>query len=391
MEVYTLTSEDHMELPQKAYFALRKSLPSFLTSGFSRFFFSLSPDIPYDVSKQFDDSNYLGAIRNGYLVAFILYFVTTCVFSYFEGVLFKQQCEASIIGSCDFIPFSHDIVNIIMYVVIVPLMFGFGMALMTATFNTWKLLGETIEDEVSSIIGWKGLFISILILVVASIATASYISDVATPLGAMAKNISEKNIELLGSGKEPLLSHYWFLGRASEGYYSPITIFYAIINFVNLLFIFCCVAAFITASRPIVKLSSFILSNEPGNSVSVDTVVKRISAYGDVYFFVKILMFITMIHSIVWSYSPLALGSNMIVEQTFIAVVAIFFIAIPRIHFEVEWYRVIETLRARGISVEVKPPVLRGVKQDIVWILDYLLIGGYIISVTGVFSFGPYA
>jgi hypothetical protein len=70
--------------------------------------------------------------------------------------------------------------------------------------------------------------------------------------------------------------------------------------------------------------------------------------------------------------------------------VSIFFIAIPRFHFELEWYRSALFYREQGVNIELAPKYIRGFRYHAIWAADFLIVGGYLISVLGFLDFGPF-
>lgn len=373
---------EEMELPQLIYAKIYKIMPTAFRKAFSGFFFSISPDIPYDLSKRINEEKYFRPILYGVVLGIALYLITTAAFCYYEGVLYpsKNNSIEHLAGYSNIQYFYNDWVNLIMYLIVVPSTIGFGLALCLATMLTWRELDEFVETQRSSMIGWKGFIITVIILIVSSVAIASYINDVSNPEGAMQRHLIEK-------GKHV---YFWYLGNpANNQTISAITVYYAIINYLNLVFILSCIAFFVTAIRPIVQLSKHLTNIKTGLEVDYSKrVLERLSRFGDVYFFAKILLFITMVHSIVWSYSPLSVGNNFNLERTFIVFTSIFFITIPRLHFETEWFKAAILNREKGIEIAARPSIIKGWKYHLVWILDFILIAGYLFSALGLFNFG---
>lgn len=366
--------------PPLALYAMVSGLtPTVVRKFFGDFFFSLSPDVPYDLSKRIKEKGYWRLIGYGAAIGFLSCFCTTAAFCYFENVLFPAQCQLKPIAQCDKIQFFlTDHVNVIMYTVVTPATVGVGLALLLAAITTWQTLDEVLGRERRTLIGWKGFAVGTLIIVASSIAIASYISDVVNPKGVMGA-IANK-------------LHFWFLGDpATVSTLKSITVYYTILNFIILVFTPCCVAVFVTAVQPIVKLSGLISTHKfPLDKETAEGLIAKIAPFADCYLFAKMLLAITMIHSIVWSYSPLAVTSNFNLERGFIVFVSIFFIAIPRFHFELEWYRSALFYREQGVNIELAPKYIRGFRYHAIWAADFLIVGGYLISVLGFLDFGPF-
>jgi len=368
------------DVPLAIYAMVSRLTPTAVRQFFAGFFFSLSPDVPYDLSKRIRETGYWRMIGYGAMIGFFFCFCTTAGFCYFENVLFPSQCQLEPAERCKEIQFFlTDNVNIIMYTLVTPATVGIGLALLLATIGTWKTIDEVLDRERSALIGWKGFAVGTLIIVASSIAIASYISDVVNPGGAM------------GAVANKL--HFWFLGNpAAKGIFKSITVYYTILNFLILVFTLSCIAMFVTAVQPIVKLSSLIsIRKLPMDKETEEGLVARLAPFGDCYLFAKVLLAITMIHSIVWSYSPLAVTKNFNLERGFIVFVSIFFIAIPRLHFELEWYRSALIYREHGVDIGLAPKYIRGFRYYAIWAADFLIVGGYLISVLGFLDFGPFA
>ena len=368
------------DVPLALYAMVSGLTPAVVRKLFADFFFSLSPDVPYDLSKRIREKGYRRLIGYGAAIGFLFCFCTTGAFCYFENVLFPSQCQLKTAEECSRVQFFlTDYVNIIMYTLVTPATVGIGLALLLAAITTWQTLDEVLGRERSNLIGWKGFAVGALIIIASSIAIASYISDVVNPegvMGAVANNL-----------------HFWFLGDpAIQSTLKSITVYYTILNFLILVFTLSCIAVFVTAVQPIVKLSSLLsirkltLDKETGEGL-----IARMAPFADCYLFAKMLLAITMIHSIVWSYSPLAVTSNFNLERGFIVFVSIFFIAIPRLHFELEWYRSALFYRENGVNIELTPKYIRGFHYHAIWAADFLIVGGYLISVLGFLDFGPFA
>ena len=368
------------DVPLALYAMATGLTPTVVRKLFADFFFSLSPDVPYDLSKRIREKGYRRLIGYGAAIGFLFCFCTTGAFCYFENVLFPAQCQLEPAEKCDRIQFFlTDHVNIIMYTLVTPATVGIGLALLLATITTWRTLDEVLGRERSALIGWKGFAVGTLIVVASSIAIASYISDVVNPkgeMGAVSNNL-----------------HFWFLGDpATESTLKPITVYYTILNFLILVFTLSCVAVFVTAVQPIVKLSNLISVRKlPLDKEAGEGLVDKMAPFADCYLFAKMLLAITMIHSIVWSYSPLAVTNNFNLERGFIVFVSVFFIAIPRLHFELEWYRSALFYREQGVNIELAPKYIRGFHYTAIWAADFLIVGGYLISVLGFLDFGPFA
>lgn len=368
------------DVPLAIYAMVNRLTPTVVRQFFAGFFFSLSPEVPYDLSRRIREKGYWRMIGYGAAIGFLFCFCTTAGFCYFENVLYPAQCQPETAARCIEIQFFlTDKVNIIMYTLVTPATVGVGLALLLAAIATWRTIDEVLERERSALIGWKAFAVGTLIVVASSIAIANYISDVVNPqgtLGAVANNL-----------------HFWFLGDpAGNGILRPITVYYTILNFLILVFTLFCVAVFVTAVQPIVRLSSLIaLRKLPMDQGAEAGLVARLAPFGDCYLFAKMLLAITMIHSIVWSYSPLAVTQNFNLERGFIVFVSIFFIAIPRLHFELEWYRSALIYREHGVNVELTPKYMRGFRYYAIWAADWLIVGGYLISVLGFLDFGPFA
>lgn len=368
-------------VPLAIYAFLIKLLPSKISSFFRNFFFSITPDVPYDLSKRIRSKNYRNPLIYGYLIGLILCFVVIIGFCLYEGVLYPDP-EQSIMSQSQYSEimfFSKDWVNIIMYTLITPATFSIGLAMLSATIKTWGQLENNTDTKRSALFDWKGFVVITIILAVSSIAIANYMNDV----------ININNVV----GKKANEMHFWFLGDPLDANsIKPITIYYTILNFLILVFTLTCVAIFVTAVRPIMKLSSHLSKNiENGNTEEISkNIVERLSAFADVYLFAKSLLAITMLHSIVWSYSPLALTSNFNIERGFILFVSIFFIAIPRLHFEFEWFRTSLMYKERGIDIEPTPKFIRGFNYYAIWVADFIIIGTYFMSVFGLLQFGEY-
>lgn len=368
------------DVPLALYAMVSGLTPTVVRKFFGGFFFSLSPDVPYDLSKRIREKGYWRLIGYGAAIGFIFCFCTTAVFCYFENVLFPAQCQLKPSERCDHVQFLlTDHVNIIMYTLVTPATVGVGLALLLAAITTWKTLDEVLDRERRTLISWKGFGVGTLIIVASSIAIANYISDVVNPGGALGAVANEL--------------HFWFLGDPSTtSTLKSITVYYTILNFLILVFTLFCVAIFVTAVQPIVKLSSLISARKLAlDKESTEGLVAKMAPFADCYLFAKMLLAITMIHSIVWSYSPLAVTSNFNVERGFIVFVSIFFIAIPRLHFELEWYRSALFYREQGVNVELAPKYIRGFHYYAIWAADFLIVGGYLMSVLGILDFGPFA
>ena len=366
------------EVPLVLYSVLRDFTPNSLRQFFIQFFFTISPDVPYDLSKRISEKHYWRVIVYGCAISIIFCFFLTAAFCYSEGVLYSQQGKipSGLKGEVKY--FLNDNVNIIMYTVITPLTVGIGLALLLATINTWQTLDHCLERQRNSLLNWKGFILVSLIIVASSVVISNYIND-----------IVNTNTEL---GEIANKHHYWFLGNPqSEVLIKPITIFYTILNFVILVFTLSCIAMFVTAIRPIVKLSDLISSHGIKLVNSQKDLLDRLACFADVYLFAKILLAITMVHSIVWSYSPLAVTSNFNLERGFIVFVSIFFISVPRLHFELAWYRSALKYKKLGVNIDLKPDYIHGFNYYAIWIADYLIIGSYAVSLTGILNFGPYA
>ncbi len=365
-------------VPLALYSLIRDMMPLPLRKFFTYFFFNISPDIPYDLSKRIKEKNYWRVILYGAFIGFVFCFITTVGFCYYEGVLFPSQCQLSQPECINVVFFSKDYVNIIMYTIITPATMGIGLALLLATIMTWRKLDYVLERERSTLIDWKGFIIVTLIIVVSSIAISNYINDVVNTQSIIGKKANDL--------------HFWFLGNpADKSVIKPITVYYTILNFLILVFTLACIAVFVTAIRPIIKLSNSISKQHISLEETQENLVERMAYFADVYLFAKLLLAITMIHSFVWSWSPLALTNNFNIERGFILVVSIFFIAVPRLHFELEWYRAAISYKQQGVEIDLKPNYIRGSHYYAIWIADYVVIGGYAISLTGILNFGPYA
>ena len=368
------------DVPLALYAVVNGLTPTAVRRFFADFFFSLSPDVPYDLSKRIREKGYWRLMGYGAAIGFLFCFCTTAAFCYFEKVLFPAQCQLKPVEMCDKIQFFlTDHVNIIMYTLVTPATVGIGLALLLATIKTWQTLDEVLGRERRTMIGWKGFAVGALIIVASSIAIAGYISDVVNPKGV--------------TGAVANKLHFWFLGDpASASTLKSITVYYTILNFLILVFTLSCVAVFVTAVQPIVKLSSLISIRKLSlDKEANEGLVAKMAPFGDCYLFAKMLLAITMIHSIVWSYSPLAVTTNFNVERGFIVFVSIFFIAIPRLHFELEWYRSALFYREQGVNIELVPKYIRGFNYYAIWAADFLVVGGYLISVLGFLNFGPFA
>jgi len=367
------------DVPLALYSFVRDHTPLPVRTLLSGFFFNISPDIPYDLSRRIKEKSYSRVMLYGFLIGFLFCFVTTAAFCFFEGVLFPSQCELSV-AECQSVKFfSRDIVNIIMYALITPATVAVGLALILATIMTWQQMDEVLHRERSTLLGWKGFVITVIILIVSSVAIANYINDavnVHSEVGAKANEL-----------------HYWFLGNPDSGrILRPITVYYTILNYLILVFTLGCIATFVTAIRPILRLSRSIGSQSDVLEDASNNILERLSRFADVYLFAKILLAITMVHSIVWSWSPLALTNNFNLERGFIVFVSIFFIAIPRLHFELEWYRAAELRRQAGLSgIALKPEYIRGLNYYLIWFVDYFVVGSYALSLTGILNWGKYA
>lgn len=360
-------------IPLKLFSLLTQVTPSGFRKFFVGFFFCLTPDIPYNLGTRIRNQKYWEPILYGCLIGFILSFVFTAAFCFSEGVLYSSQCP-----NCNVTFLFDDKVNLIMYIIITPLMFGLGMALFLATFKTWTNFEEAIAYKRSSLVSWKGFIIIMVIFGVATVAISNYINDVVN------------GTSIIGNTVHDL--HYWFLGNPNKlDRISPLTIYYTLLNFLILIFIFCCIATFITAVRPIVNLANKISSELWSSENEEIQLLERLSSFADVYLFAKMLLALTMIHSFVWSYSPLAVTENFNIERSFIVIVSLFFMALPRLHFENEWHRAALKCKEQGISIDLKPIYIRGFHYYAIWVADYLVIGGYLVSLTGLVDWGEYS
>lgn len=373
-----MSKKNHVpkDIPLVVYEFTNSILPPFFSKFFKNFFFTISPDVPYDLSKRIRDKNYWNPIKYGFLIGIILCFVLTGLFCFSENVLYPGQMSETEREGIVF--FLEDWVNLIMYIIITPATFGIGLAMLLATFRTWYQLDNSSEDKRSSIVDWKGFIVISIILVAASVAISYYINDIV--------NIESE----IGQTANEL--HYWFLGNPSNtNLIKPVTVYYTILNFLILVFTLSCVAIFVTAVRPIIKLSNSIARLESIVKDNEENLVERLSAFADTYLLTKVLLAIIMIHSFVWSWSPLATTNNFDIERGFILFVSIFFIAIPRLHFELEWFKVASRYKEEGIDVDLKPNYFRKSSYYLIWILDYLIIGSYFLSVLDIINFGPYS
>jgi hypothetical protein len=211
--------------------------------------------------------------------------------------------------------------------------------------------------------------------VASSFAISNYINEIVNTKSAIGLKANEL--------------HFWFLGDPSEkGNVSPITIYYTILNFLILVFYLSSLSVFVTAIRPILKLSETLKKINLSDKNVKENLVEKLSSFADVYFFAKMLLAVVMIHSFVWSYSELSITSNFNLERGVIVIISVFFIAIPRLHFELEWYRSSIILKKQGIDLELKPDYIRGFNYYAIWIADYLIIGGYIMSILGFPNWG---
>ena len=367
------------DVPLALYSLVRDYTPSSIRALLAGFFFNISPDIPYDLSRRIKEKNYRKVMTYGFLIGFLFCFMTTASFCFFEGVLFPFQCDLPADQCLSVKFFSRDTVNIIMYAVITPATVAVGLALILATIMTWRQMDNVLNRDRSTLLGWKGFLIIVIILVVSSVAIANYINDavnVHSEVGAKANEL-----------------HYWFLGNpSSDRVMRPITVYYTILNYLILVFTLGCIATFVTAIRPILRLSRSIASQSEVLEDASKNILERMSCFADVYLFAKMLLAITMIHSIVWSWSPLALTNNFNIERGFIVFVSIFFIAVPRLHFELEWYRAAELRRQTGKNdIELKPVYIRGFNYYFIWFIDYFVVGSYALSLTGILDWGKYA
>lgn len=360
------------DVPLALYALATRWIPSPIRRACGAFFFSISPDVPYNLGPRLKKKSYYKVIVYGILMGLTCCLFTTAAFCYFDQVLYPGQCEPTESEQCsNVLFFSQDTVNIIMYAIVTPLTVGFGLALLLATLATWRTLDATLERERSTLLGWKGFLIIILIVTASAVFIARYVQDAVVAGGL----------------------HFWFLGDPGSGdVLRPITVYYAILNFIILVFTLSCVALFVTAVRPMIVLSS-ILSRQKISlqEFDEDELIEKLAPFADVYLFAKILLAITMAHSIVWSYSPLALTANFDLERLAIVVVSIFFIAIPRLHFELEWYRAAVKFNQKGARISLRPKFVRGLSFYAIWVADFLIIGGYLLSVIGIFEFGQYA
>lgn len=368
------------DVPLALYFILRSIVPASIRNFSAAFFLTISPDIPYDLSNRIREKHYWSVMSYGFTIGFLFCFVTTAGFCYFESVLFPWQCEQPTpIEACANVQyFYNDYVNIIMYTLITPATVSIGLALLLATIGTWRNMDDVLERERSTLVNLKGLIVVTLIIVASSVFISMYINDVVNTDSVVGKKANEL--------------HFWFLGNPTvENTLQPITVYYTILNFLILVFTLSCVAVFVTAIRPILKLSSLISCDKFQLVETSEVVIERMARFADVYLFAKLLLAITMVHSFVWSYSPLAVTQNFNIERGFIVFVSIFFIAIPRLHFELEWFRAAIRHNKSGGNIELTPNYIRGFHYYTIWIADYVIIGGYIISVLGFPSFGPFA
>ena len=206
------------DVPLALYAVVSDLTPTGLRKLFADFFFSLSPDVPYDLSRRIREKGYWRMIVYGAAIGFLFCFCTTAAFCYFENVLFPSQCQLEPVERCEEIQFFlTDRVNIIMYTLVTPATVGIGLALLLATITTWQTLDEVLDRERRTLIGWKGFAVGALIIVASSIAIASYISDVVNPEGV--------------TGAVANRLHFWFLGDpATVSTLKSITVYYTILN-----------------------------------------------------------------------------------------------------------------------------------------------------------------
>lgn len=370
-----MENETPKDVPTKIYAAVKDNMPNWLSNLIRNFFFSISPDVPYNLSKRIREISYINPIKYGFLIGWVLCVLLPVIFCFYDNTLYPEQCTLSEAECNEVVFLSRDIVNIIMYTLITPISFSIGMAMLLATFRTWNQFESIISDKRSSLLDWKGFIVMTLILVVSSFAISNYINEIVNTTSAIGIKANEL--------------HFWFLGDPNEdNSVRPITIYYTILNFLILVFYLSSLAVFVTAIRPIIRLSESLKKMNLSSDDVRKNLIERLSSFADVYFFAKMLLAVAMIHSFVWSYSELSITSNFDIERGLIVVISIFFIAIPRLHFELEWYRSAKILKKEGIDLELKPDYIRGFNYYAIWIADYLVIGGYFLSILGFPNWG---
>lgn len=351
------------------------------TRVLNEWIFKVTPDLPFSLWESLQVKSKWLLFWLGYLTTLAFCFGVTALLCFVEGTWSASAGES-------FVALSADTMNLFFYTFLSPVIVGFSVILWVETARTWRTARFQVEEaedgvdlrfhpEVDEATASRGqrwsflrwLFAVNLILVIATLAISNYMADVAN---------SGTLFNLNPGGEE---KGYWFLGSEAHEGLRPITVHYMFINFLLLVNTLATIGFFVTAARPIVDLARNFERAGAKLRMTFEELKSRTEPFINVYLCAKILVALHIVHVWVWSWSEdLANTENKIVEIAFLALIGVFFIAVPRYHLESEWYK----LQAGRLAGDRTPAIehdLRGRYTKLaVHLLDTLIIGGFLLS-----------
>lgn len=294
----------------------------------------------------------------GGLITFFFAFLVTGFFTYLEGSLFGDDSNT--------VYFLTDTHNLLLYTIVVPAYVGFGSALLAAIVVGADELKRHADEISSAPTATHRIPLPVaivLILLIALAGTSQYISDVLDPA-----NVKEI---------------YWFVGYSEQKGRSVsfVTIYYALLNFSFLFLTMVFIAGFFSSFTYVIDVAAALSKPDDNVSLEFETLETKLKTFVTVYVCAKALVVCYMLNFYIWAASPLRTTENLLVAQIAITVIGVFVVSGPRYVVEYEWH--LYKWRSGRFSAEaMRHDDLRSVWVRFwVWILDGLLIGGFITGV----------
>jgi hypothetical protein len=338
-------------------------LPKKVKNPINSILFGISPDIPINLGIIFGSSKNKKIFWWAWIATFFFCFVVTAFLTSFFGVFNGTEADQ--------VYFIHDKTNIINYIFLCPLYIALDFILIALVIegiaNTKQFV---IKDHHK---GHESKFISMsipaVIFIVLCISFAGSINFVLELLNTSVYSKQFWFVELLPNTNTRVLGIVGF-------YYSFLNF---VMQFISLLALIMYFMIFYSTMR----LGSELKAMDKDSKITFEEVQARFYTFTKAYIVAKGLTAIYMLNVFTWRWSQSKHSVNMMVLACLMSFFGVFVISLPRYYIELQWHQLkVRQSKLPGHSEDkivfedIRP---FGIKF-IAWILDSLIIGGFISS-----------
>lgn len=323
-------------------------------------FFAISPTVPETFWRAMRNRPTRAGFWWGAGLSFIFCFAITAIWSCLDGTFFGSDRNR--------IYFSHDIPNLINYIVLCPVYVGLAVQLIVLLVLSWARLSSPSDLVVTEAPRLPRASIGIgifLMLSFSAAATVNYMRESLDP--AMFPKVG-----------------WWVARVTSEGsrVLSPLGIYYALLNFALLAVCIMAALAFLSLFFLCVRFGQIVAHQPVTNEVSFETIRGVLSDFTQAYIVMKLLAVTLVLNTHTWKYESPQGSLNVVAMNVVLLLFGVFFISVPRYYIELEWFYFREKRSLARHDPEdlerddVRPPNARLVAL----VADWLFLSGFLFS-----------